>query len=48
MLNELNKRIRKIRFDKKMSAESKRIRMDQLYSLRNQVLDNIEDSPALR
>ena len=48
MLNEINKRIRIIRFDKYMGAEQKRERMDQLYLLRNQITDRIAKSPALR
>ena len=48
MFNELNKRIRVIRFDRSMSAENKRTRMDQLYALRNQIMDKIAESPALR
>ena len=48
IFNELNKRIRVIRFDRSMSAENKRIRMDQLYALRNQIMDRIAESPALR
>jgi hypothetical protein len=48
MLNEINKRIRIIRFDKYMGAEQKRERMDQLYLLRNQITDRIAESPALR
>ena len=48
ILNELNKRIRVIRFDKRMGADEKRERMDQLYLLRNQIMDRIAESPALR
>ena len=48
IFNELNKRIRVIRFDRTMSPENKRSRMDQLYALRNQIMDKIADSPALR
>ena len=48
IFNELNKRIRVIRFDRTMSPENKRTRMDQLYALRNQIMDKIADSPALR
>ena len=46
--NELNKRIRIIRFDRSMSADNKRVRIDQLYALRNQIMDKIAESPALR
>ena len=48
IFNELNKRIRIIRFDRTMSPENKRTRMDQLYAIRNQIMDKIADSPALR
>ena len=48
ILNELNKRIRVIRFDRRMGADEKRERMDQLYLLRNQIMDRIAESPALR
>ena len=48
IFNELNKRIRVIRFDRSMSPENKRIRMDQLYAMRNQIMDRIAESPALR
>jgi len=48
IFNELNKRIRVIRFDRTMSPENKRTRMDQLYAMRNQIMDKIADSPALR
>ena len=48
ILNELNKRIRVIRFDTRMGADEKRERMDQLYLLRNQIMDRIAESPALR
>ena len=48
IFNELNKRIRVIRFDRSMSADNKRVRIDQLYALRNQIMDKIAESPALR
>jgi predicted nuclease with TOPRIM domain len=48
IFNELNKRIRVIRFDRSMSADNKRVRIDQLYALRNQIMDKIAGSPALR
>ena len=46
--NELNKRIRVIRFDRSMSPENKRLKIDQLYAMRNQIMDRIAESPALR
>ena len=48
ILNNINKRIRKINYDKSMSAESKRMRMDRLYSIRNRILDILAKSPAMR
>ena len=48
MLNELNKRIKQVRFSTSMGPEEKRIRMDKIYAIRNQLLDRIAESPALR
>ena len=48
MLNELNKRIKQVRFSTSMGPEEKRIRMDIIYAIRNQLLDRIAESPALR
>mgnify|MGYP000633219093 CR=1 FL=1 len=48
MLNELNKRVKQVRFSTSMGPEEKRIRMDKIYAIRHKLLDRIAESPALR
>jgi hypothetical protein len=48
MVNDINARIKQIRFHMKMGGDEKAVRLDRLYQLRNQLLDNIANSSAFR
>ena len=48
MVNDLNARIKRIRFDKKMGGDEKATRIDRLYQLRNDLLTRVAKTPAFR
>jgi hypothetical protein len=48
MVNDLNARIKRIRFDKKMHPEDKATKIDRLYQLRNDLLSRVVKTPAFR
>jgi hypothetical protein len=48
MVNDLNSRIKRIRFDKKMGGDEKATRIDRLYQLRNDLLSRVAKTPAFR
>ena len=44
MINDLNARIKRIRFDLRMGGDEKAIRIDRLYQLRNDLLKRVTES----